>query len=375
MRSRVGLAALWAVCAGGEPAPGAGGLDRDSRDLVWEAMQRSTGMTDAELRRVAEELLAMPPPSQRQVWKEHVHCGEGWCGGEFVSRLLAQLGEQGKLPARGFEPHSADPLFELWNAEDKTPFHSWHDGEAMPDDAPLGALVPEGQSLASGRIQASGFLRRAKEHIMGVIGPKSKGVVGRCLEWDTPFYTVKLFGPLCRFHDVLQYANEEAGMKVMMWTAPRGTRVVAVDIMKPPRWIPRDYGIIVCIFVLEHVPDPFSAMRGIVNSLLPGGFLLLGVPFIDGVHACPDDYLRYTPHGLRRLTESVGLEVVFDYSPGSPAFAAGDIAGMKSSYWSTEHILGESGSHPTNVFLLARKPGRSRLGPTWYNRTSAQSGS
>ena len=48
---------------------------------------------------------------------------------------------------------------------------------------------------------------------------------------------------------------------------------------------------------------------------------------MDGVHACPDDYFRYTPAGLRRLATAAGLEVLWSYSPGSPATAAGELIG------------------------------------------------
>lgn len=239
----------------------------------------------------------------------------------------------------------------------------------VDDEGALSALVPEGQALGIGRIQAAQFIRKAKEHIVELAGWWS-GSVGRCLEWDNPFYIVKGFGHLCTKFDVLLYANKRAGDKEELRTYPAGTRMMTLDVMEPPQWLPRDYGVVLCFFVLEHVPDPHLAMRGIVRMLAPGGFLLLGVPFIDGIHGCPDDYLRYTPHGLRRVAERSGLEVLFDFSPGSPGVAAGEILGMRSAYWRTEDFLRHSDTHPTNVFLLARRPPRGTGG---RNRTFSDS--
>lgn len=259
------------------------------------------------------------------------------------------------MPLRSFEPFPGDPLYKYWHKEDRTEFHSWVDGEA-DDSGVLQALVPEGQSLVIPRWQGAEFVRQAKEHILNITGARIHGSLGRCLEWDTPFYVVKGFGHLCYKYDVLTYANAGAGQKEMMIDYPQGSRWLQLDILSPPEWFPGDYGVVVCLFVLEHVTNPAAAMAGVARALVPGGFALLGAPFVDGIHACPDDYFRYTPHGLRHLAEAAGLEVVHSFSPGSPVVAAGEFVGMKSSYWSHEDLFRESDTHPLNVFLLARKP-------------------
>lgn len=224
--------------------------------------------------------------------------------------------------------------------------------------------------MAIGRLQAAQFIHAAKERIVNITGA-SWGAVGRCLEWDTPFYTVKGLGGLCQHRDVLVYADSAVGKQPKMDEYPHGTRLLTLDIQALPEWVPRDYNAIICFFVLEHVPEPENAMKSIAQMLLTGGFALLAAPFLDGVHACPEDYFRYTPSGLRRLAEAAGLEVLWTFSPGNPSLAAGEFIGMKSSYWSARGILEESDSHPTNVFLLARKPWRGRhwRNPPRPNRT------
>jgi SAM-dependent methyltransferase len=70
------------------------------------------------------------------------------------------------------------------------------------------------------------------------------------------------------------------------------------------------FDLVICLEVLEHVRDPFSASREIVRVLRDGGRLLLTVPFIAGYHgksgasAAHDDYpdlWRFTDEGLRQL--------------------------------------------------------------------------
>jgi SAM-dependent methyltransferase len=53
--------------------------------------------------------------------------------------------------------------------------------------------------------------------------------------------------------------------------------------------------------VLEHVPDPHSHVAEFHRVLKPGGRVLCFIPFIQGFHASPYDYQRYTAPGMREL--------------------------------------------------------------------------
>jgi SAM-dependent methyltransferase len=58
---------------------------------------------------------------------------------------------------------------------------------------------------------------------------------------------------------------------------------------------------ILSIAVLEHVPNPQEHVREMFRVLRPGGRVLCFIPFIQGYHASPDDFQRYTMSGLKEL--------------------------------------------------------------------------
>lgn len=63
---------------------------------------------------------------------------------------------------------------------------------------------------------------------------------------------------------------------------------------------------LVCLAVLEHVEDPWQAMREIHRVLKPGGMCLLYVPFLFYYHAETGyyhDYWRFTEDSLRLLAK------------------------------------------------------------------------
>lgn len=51
---------------------------------------------------------------------------------------------------------------------------------------------------------------------------------------------------------------------------------------------------VLCSEVLEHVPDPRPVLREAHRVLVPGGRLIICVPFLHQIHPDPLDYGRYT---------------------------------------------------------------------------------
>ena len=53
--------------------------------------------------------------------------------------------------------------------------------------------------------------------------------------------------------------------------------------------------------VLEHVLEPKQVVAEIYRVLKPGGYVCAAVPFLQGFHASPHDYQRYTVPGFNHL--------------------------------------------------------------------------
>lgn len=77
--------------------------------------------------------------------------------------------------------------------------------------------------------------------------------------------------------------------------------------------------LIVTQEVLEHVPDPFLAMREIHRVLKRGGRAYVQLPFMIGFHPCPRDYWRFTDQGIIQLAVQAGFSAPVAYQSVGPA--------------------------------------------------------
>lgn len=82
------------------------------------------------------------------------------------------------------------------------------------------------------------------------------------------------------------------------------------DIQDMPSVPSGSYDSAICLEVLEHVADPFRAVREIHRILAPGGVLIISVPHLSRLHDLPYDYFRYTSFGLRSVLEQAGFSVL-----------------------------------------------------------------
>ena len=104
------------------------------------------------------------------------------------------------------------------------------------------------------------------------------------------------------------------GVKINVGSASRrfGVRMLnldlnpaeEVDVLGDLLRLPLRHGSVdtlVCTGVLEHVSDPHRAVAEMYRVLKFGGRVFVETPFMQTVHASPDDYSRWTPSGLRQL--------------------------------------------------------------------------
>ncbi len=70
--------------------------------------------------------------------------------------------------------------------------------------------------------------------------------------------------------------------------------------------------------VLEHVSDPGNILKEISRVLKPGAWLYIEVPFLQGEHAAPSDYQRWTRGGLTRILALGGWEIEWMHMSSGP---------------------------------------------------------
>jgi SAM-dependent methyltransferase len=77
--------------------------------------------------------------------------------------------------------------------------------------------------------------------------------------------------------------------------------------------------LIVTQEVLEHVSDPFLAMREIHRVLKVGGRAYVQLPFMIGFHPCPTDFWRFTDQGMMELARQAGFAIPEVWQSVGPA--------------------------------------------------------
>ena len=76
-----------------------------------------------------------------------------------------------------------------------------------------------------------------------------------------------------------------------------------------------------CVFimqVIEHLQNPFLAIKEIFRVLKNGGYVFALVPFLEGYHTYPSDYQRFSRTGVQELfSEFENVELCVAAGPGS----------------------------------------------------------
>lgn len=89
------------------------------------------------------------------------------------------------------------------------------------------------------------------------------------------------------------------------------------DLARLP--IKRQFDTVTCFQVIEHTTDPEEAIKNLANILKDDGMLILSAPHFSYLHGEPEDYYRFTKHGLFHLLGKSGLEII-EISPAGSIF-------------------------------------------------------
>jgi SAM-dependent methyltransferase len=79
----------------------------------------------------------------------------------------------------------------------------------------------------------------------------------------------------------------------------------------------RNFAVVLCTEVLEHVFDWPRAFDNLRRLTKPGGVVILTCPFFWPLHEEPHDFWRPTPHALRRIAGEAGFVVEYDLPAGN----------------------------------------------------------
>jgi SAM-dependent methyltransferase len=92
-----------------------------------------------------------------------------------------------------------------------------------------------------------------------------------------------------------------------------------------------EWDVILCVSVLEHVPDFGGALGCIYRALKPGGRAIIVAPMCFPYHDEPHDYWRFTVHGVREMLSDFDPVQVSSRGPSRLPFTTLAIAQRPAS--------------------------------------------
>jgi SAM-dependent methyltransferase len=114
----------------------------------------------------------------------------------------------------------------------------------------------------------------------------------------------------CRYmtQDFIKYQGTTSGPQIETWNY--GKIDYTCDITDIP--VPDEsFDAILCTEVIEHIPNPITALQELSRILIPGGRLFLTAPLCSGLHQEPYHYYSgFSPHFYNKFLAEFNLEIV-----------------------------------------------------------------
>jgi SAM-dependent methyltransferase len=214
---------------------------------------------------------------------------------------------------------------------------------------PAEAPKPLGARLAGA---ARGALRLLDKRIFPETADPSQHLVRMVMNEAIAEHLAALHPPSKRAVEISGTAQSELG-----WQSFEALVFPDFDLCGPLAHRQR-YDVVICEQVLEHVADPWAAVRNLRELCEPGGHVVVSTPFMIRVHELPiyamHDYWRFTPRGLRTLLEGAGLEVIEVGSWGNSAAVVGNL--HRWSAYRPWHPMDNAADLPVQVWAFATNP-------------------
>ena len=125
----------------------------------------------------------------------------------------------------------------------------------------------------------------------------------------------------------------------------------------------RAFDTVFCCSVLEHVMEPWHALSEMWRVLVPGGTLIISVPFVYYLHGQPHDYYRFTRYGVTYLAKQAGFDVERMVANGGLTTLLLNIPSTALSIVLTTIRLGSIIPFATRLFMFLNTKVGKRLEP------------
>jgi SAM-dependent methyltransferase len=133
------------------------------------------------------------------------------------------------------------------------------------------------------------------------IAPRARGKLLDVGCGDKPYE--RLFRPFVSEYVGIEYGDTFAATN----TSSHGTKP---DLFYDGKTLPFPSGsfdTVLSVQVFEHTPRPQALLNEMARVCRPDGIVIVSAPFSFRLHEEPNDFFRYTPHGLRAMFDAAGL--------------------------------------------------------------------